>query len=91
MVDSERTWLVHFRGAPIESEAPKEFKFAAAKVDGAEMTYQRYVDADLAKVSPVVALESRYGEPTYAWAWRLGGGLLVVVLALDRQFSVGRS
>ena len=91
VVDSERTWLVHFRGAPIESEAPKEFKFAAAKVDGAEMIYQRYVDADLAKVGPVVALESRYGEPTYAWAWRLGGGLLVAVLALGALVAFLRS
>ena len=32
------------------------------------MIYQRYVDADLAKVGPEVALEARYGEPTYAWA-----------------------
>jgi hypothetical protein len=55
------------------------------------MTYQRYVDADLAKVGPVVSLESRYGEPTYAWAWRLGGGLLAAVLALGAFVALLRS
>ena len=65
-----------FPGAPVETEDPKTFKFASAKVDGAEMIYQRYVDADLAKVGPEVALEARYGEPSHACAWWLGGGLL---------------
>ena len=40
------------------------------------MTYQRYVDADLAKVGPEVTLEERYEQPKYAWLWWVGGGLL---------------
>jgi hypothetical protein len=91
VVDSERTWLVHFLGTPIESEAPKTFRFASAKVDAAEMLYQRYVDADLAKVGPEITLQARYGQPTYAWAWWLGGGLLLSALALGAIVALVRS
>jgi len=91
MIDSERTWLVHFRGAPIENEAPKTFKFARAKADGAEMVYQRFVDADLAKVGPEVSLEARYGQPTYAWAWWLGGSLVLAALAVGALIALYRS
>jgi hypothetical protein len=91
LVDSERTWLVHFRGAPVETEAPKTFKFASAKGEGAEMVYQRYVDADLAKVGPEVALEARYGQPTYVWAWWLGVGLLLASLMAGALIALWRS
>jgi hypothetical protein len=91
LVDSERTWLVHFRGAPIENEAPKTFRFASAKGDGTQLVYQRYVDADLAKVGPEVTLEARYGQPTYAWAWWAGGALLLSVLALFALIALVRS
>ncbi len=76
MIDSERTWLVSYRAAGDQPRPPTSFRFASAKVDGAEMTYQRYVDADLAKVGPEVALEERYERPKYAWLWWAGGGLL---------------
>jgi hypothetical protein len=76
MIDSERTWLVSYRADADQSTPPARFRFASAKVDGAEMTYQRYVDADLAKVGPEVALEERYEQPKYAWLWWTGGGLL---------------
>lgn len=91
VVDSERTWLVSFRGAPIENEPAKTFTFARAKEDGAELVYQRYVDADLAKVGPEVVLEARYGQPTYSWLWRLAGGLLVAVLAVGALIALVRS
>ena len=51
-IDSERTWQVSFRAAENQEKPPATFRFAAAKVDGAELVYQRYVDADLAKVGP---------------------------------------
>ena len=54
MIDSDRTWLVSYRAAADQPKPPATFRFASAKVDGAEMTYQRYVDADLAKVGPEV-------------------------------------
>ena len=76
MIDSERTWLVSFRAAADQAKPPATFRFASAKVDGAEMIYQRYVDADLAKVGPEISLEERYEQPRYAWLWWIGGGLL---------------
>jgi hypothetical protein len=75
LVDSERTWLVSFRASPDQPKPPATFRFASAKVDGAELIYQRYVDADLAKVGPEVSLESKYDQPRYAWLWWVGGGL----------------
>jgi hypothetical protein len=56
-------------------ELPDSFSFAAAvlPLDEVEMTYQRYVDADLASVGPDVSLEARYGEldrPGF-WTWAL--------------------
>jgi len=76
VIDSERTWLISYRAATDQPKPPATFRFASAKVDGAEMTYQRYVDADLAKVGPEVSLEERYEQPRYAWIWWAGGGLL---------------
>src|SRR5205085_2090139 len=76
VIDSERTWLIAFRAAADQPKPPATFRFASAKVDGAETTYQRYVDADLAKVGPEVSLEERYEQPRYAWLWWVGGGLL---------------
>jgi hypothetical protein len=81
-VVSERTWMVTLR-AKEGQRAPEKFCFASAKVD-AEMTYQRYQDADLATVSAEVTLERGYGSPSYAWLWWVGGGgaaLLVLLVA----------
>ncbi len=50
VIDSERTWLVTYHAAPGQAKPPDLFRFASAKVDGAEQIFQRYVDADLAKV-----------------------------------------
>ncbi|MFO0889386.1 MAG: hypothetical protein U0790_09635 [Isosphaeraceae bacterium] len=91
MIDSERTWLIHYRGLPFEKEPPKTFRFAPAKVDVAELIHQRYVDADLAKVGPVVELEARYGEQTHARLWWLAGGLLVAALAIAAVVAYVRS
>ncbi len=78
VIDSERTWLVSYRADADQSKPPSTFRFASASVDGAEMTYQRYVDADLAKVGPEVSLEERYEQPRRTWIWWTGGGLLAV-------------
>src|SRR5262249_14130562 len=40
------------------------------------MAYQRYVDADLAKVGPEISLKARYEQARFGWLWWLGGGLL---------------
>jgi hypothetical protein len=78
LIDSERTWLVAFHAAEGQTKPPARFRFASSKVDGAEMTYQRYVDADLAKAGPEISLEERYEQPRYAWLWWTGGGLLLL-------------
>jgi hypothetical protein len=91
VIDSERSWLVHFHGAPVEDQPPKTFRFATAREDGAELVHQRYVDADLAKVGPEVILESRYGEPTRARAWWLGGGLTLAALTIAAAVALIRA
>jgi hypothetical protein len=42
------------------------------------MLYQRYVDADLAAVEPVVSLEQRYGERSLLPLLLAGGALLLI-------------
>ncbi|MEQ1892825.1 MAG: hypothetical protein ABL998_09810, partial [Planctomycetota bacterium] len=48
-------------------ELPEEFHFAAITAPTSELLYQRFVDADLAAVEPVVSLEATYGEVERAW------------------------
>jgi hypothetical protein len=81
-IDSERTWRVTYRAAASQSKPPSAFRFASANVDTAEMTFQRYVDADLAKVGPVVTLQERYEQERYGWLWWCGGGLLALAFAV---------
>ncbi len=59
VVLSERTWLVSLQADDGLPKPPEVFRFATATVDLDEMTHQRYVDADLAEVEPVVNLEQR--------------------------------
>ena len=82
VIDSERTWLVTYHAAPGEAKPPGLFRFASAKVDDAEQIFQRYVDADLAKVGAEVSLEERYERARYAWLWWLGGGLLALAFGV---------
>ena len=77
---SERAWLVNLQAEEGLPAVPKEFHFAEAKTDVKEMLHQRYADADLAAVGPVVALEEKYGKPSYAYVWR-AAGLLALILA----------
>jgi hypothetical protein len=79
-IDSERTWQVSFRAAENQEKPPATFRFASAKIDGAELVYQRYVDADLAKVGPEISLEATYDQPRYAWLGWAAGCLLALAL-----------
>jgi hypothetical protein len=91
LIDSERTWLVAFRAAEGQEKPPATFRFGKSTVDGAEFVYQRYVDADLAKVGPEISLEATYDRPRYAWLGWAGGGLLalaVVAAAIWKLRSV---
>jgi hypothetical protein len=64
---SERTWLMTLQAAEGLAELPEEFHFAAIRAPTSELLYQRFVDADLAAVEPVVSLEATYGEVERAW------------------------
>ncbi len=66
---SERTWLLHLAARPGLREQPREFAFGGAKSEGAKMSYQRYVDADLVEVGRVVALGRGYGRARLSWVW----------------------
>jgi len=88
-VVSERLW--HVTLAAREGPAPKRFLFGTAKVDGAEMTYQRYHDADLVAVSQEVDLEQGYGQAGLMWLWLIAGGLVLFsLLAVGAVFLLLR-
>jgi hypothetical protein len=92
LVLTERTWTVEMQALAELEELPDSFSFAASvlPLDEVEMTYQRYVDADLASVGPNVSLESRYGEldrPGF-WTWTLGLAIAAgVVIGLRKLFA----
>ena len=75
-VESERVWLLAL--APEnEHERPNRFVFGRPLVEGTKAVYQRYDDADLATVSPEVALTGLRGGGNPVWAWVLVGLALV--------------
>ena len=73
VIVSERTWLVTMEAKDGLSALPEKFTFAEGTVEGAEMTFQRYVDADLAVVEQEISLDENYGRVSYAWVWVLLG------------------
>jgi hypothetical protein len=84
-VESERNWLVSLKATGGPEARPAAFRFAEPKVELAETTYQRYVDADLEEVPAEVALLGSYGEPSYKawlpWAIGLPAAALLALLA----------
>jgi hypothetical protein len=83
----ERSWVVHLEAA----ETPARFRFGRAKLDGAEVIFQRYDDADLVQVGAEVALSGSRGVAGAA-GWiglaaalvALGGGSAFVVVRRAR-------
>jgi uncharacterized protein (DUF2267 family) len=75
-VISERNWMVTLTAANTVANMPKQFAFAAPKVDLAESVFQRYADADLVAATQEVTLGEIYGKPSRAWLWWLGGSVL---------------
>ena len=64
---------------------PTSFTFAFGSAvlpeEEVELTYQRYVDADLASVGQTISLEARYGEvngPGF-WTWLAGTAVALVL------------
>jgi hypothetical protein len=78
-VASERTWLVTLQAKPGATPAAI-FRFAKSARDDAEMTYQRYVDADLATVGEEVPLDHKYAGRDWRWAWWVGATALALAM-----------
>lgn len=74
-VVSERNWLITLQAKADGAERPAMFRFGGKKLDGSEMVFQRYHDADLVSAAEDVPLEREYGRPSRAWIWwAVGGG-----------------
>lgn len=70
---AEREWLIELKAAE-DAGLPKEFEFCRATASDADLSFKRYIDADLVDVEPVVALENQYGTASRAWIfWVLVG------------------
>ncbi len=80
---SERTWLVTLQAEDGLPERPSTFHFASPQIETVDLSYQRYDDADLAEVGPVIDLEKQYGQTSRAgiW-WGLGIALAVTIAAV---------
>jgi hypothetical protein len=79
---SERTWMVTLAAKENLGKLPEVFRFAAAKHDEIDMTFQRYRDADLAAAEREVRLEETYGSVDRRWIWWLTGGAALALVAL---------
>ena len=73
---------------------PKTFDFGTPRLEVKEVIYQRYDDADLAKVESSVVLGERYGKTSKAWIWILsivviaGGGCVAFLWLRPRREQV---
>jgi hypothetical protein len=77
-VVSERTWMLTLEAKP--DRVARTFHFGKAQQDVQEMTYQRYLDADLVTAKETVDLEASYGQASNAWMWWAGSGVTAVLL-----------
>jgi hypothetical protein len=76
-IESERVWLLALKPADGDSP-PRQFVFGRPAVEGTTAVYQRYDDADLATVSPEVALGRAFDGRTPLWLWVLLGVAFVL-------------
>ncbi len=67
IVLSERTWTLKYASADPSGKAPESFAFPEPLLETTDLTYQRYVDADLQEVEASVALVEKYGTNRRAW------------------------
>ena len=74
---SERLWTVLLKPREGLNRYPTHFQFGTSKIDGAEMLFQKYEDADLAEVPSEVRIQQKYGEGTPAWAVALIFGAIL--------------
>ncbi len=91
LIVSERTWLVAMQAKPDLPVRPNSFRFGKAIIDGTEVIYQRYEDADLAKVEAEISLEEEYGKPSRSHWWMIAatiallGALALAVILWPRK------
>jgi tetratricopeptide (TPR) repeat protein/uncharacterized membrane protein YqjE len=77
----DRNWIVSFQAKPGLMEKPGRFAFPQPGFELQEVSYQRYVDADLATVEPVINLEEDYAETNYGLiAGMVALGLMALVM-----------
>ncbi len=74
-IESERVWLLSLE--PSGTSRPGSFRFGEPRDEAFVASYQRYADADLETVSPLVALQARLRVENPWWAWLLLGLALV--------------
>jgi hypothetical protein len=94
---SERNWTLTLQAR--EGQAAGRFQFASSNVNGAEMTYQRYKDADVVAVEKEILLEKEYAQPSPLWLLWAGvavaglflllGLVLFLVLRGQRRTTTG--
>ena len=84
---SERLWTLKLKGKEGQARLPDSFAFPTAKVATEKVTWQRFVDEDLAQVGREVPLVARYGATSARWPWGLG---LLAILGLG-AWAVRRS
>ena len=89
-VTSERIWTIALEAEAGQSAPPRQFAFAASKVESADLLHQRYNDADLVKVEPIVELAERYGQPDRTWMWAVPLGVVAMLGGLALLFRLTR-
>lgn len=87
---SERSSLVTLKAAGGLNALPETLHFPKPKTDLVKVTYQKYVDADLADAEPVTTLLARYGtvdrSGQYFTIAAVLSSLIVAGIALPRIF-----
>jgi hypothetical protein len=81
---TDRSWTVELGPKP-GAAIPQQFQFAAIRDAKATAIFQRYRDADLAKVDRTVDLEKTYAKRDWSflyWLVPLGGALLLGLIGL---------
>jgi len=79
---SERTAMVTLKAVEGLIALPAQMTFPNVKVDNAKITYQKYVDADLATADSVTPLIARYGKVDRTGQYlAIVGGFAVFVFA----------
>lgn len=78
---SERSWMVTMHAKEGLETPPVTFEFAEPKMEITEAIYQRYDDADLLAVEPVIGLEAQYASSDSSpWWWLAAAGAVLLLI-----------